>query len=275
MSADLHIHTNLSDGTHSPEEIIELAKKAGLKTIAVTDHDTVDGLERAIIQGEKSGVEVIPGIEFTTEVPRTEIHILGYFVDYKNPQFLEMLGKIQQGRVNRIYKMVEKLKGLGVEIEAEEVFKLSGEGAPGRPHVARVLIQKGAVGNFREAFRKYLEFRGPAYVSHYRLTPIEAIKLILDAGGIPVYAHPGTSSYDAIIPELMTSGLLGLEVYYISHSILQARHYLSLAKKYGLLITGGSDYHGLKSGREVELGEIVIDDNLVNKLKRAKAEMMR
>jgi len=267
MPADLHIHSNLSDGTHSPEEVVELASAGGLKTIALTDHDIVDGIEPAQKKGKELNLEVIPGIEFTTEAPNCEVHILGYFIDYHNPKLLTMLEKIQADRVKRIYKIIEKLKELKVKIDPDEVLAISGKKAPGRPHVARALIYEGVVANFKEAFTRFLDFRAPAYVPHYKLMPSEAVRLIGEAGGLAVFAHPGVSKCDHIIPELMVDGLAGLEVYYSGHRPDQIKHYLNLARKYGLLVTGGSDFHGLDSGREVKLGQLSIPDELVDKLR--------
>jgi predicted metal-dependent phosphoesterase TrpH len=267
MSADLHIHSNLSDGTDSPEEIVYLAKAASLKTIALTDHDNLDGLTSAANAGVVAGVEVVPGIEFSTESNGNEIHILGYYIDAQNCQLNSILEKIQTDRVERIYKITQKLQALNVELVPEEVFKLSGEKAPGRPHVARALINKGIVANFKEAFSKYLDQRAPAYVPHYRLEPEEIVKLITESGGIAVYAHPAVSACDQIIPDLIVAGLRGLEVYYIGHKPHVITHYLSLAEKYGLLVVGGSDYHGSQSGRDVKLGDITIPDELVDNLR--------
>jgi hypothetical protein len=267
MPADLHIHSNLSDGTNSPEELVKLAAAANLKTISLTDHDTVEGNEVAQAAGKVAGVEVIPGIELTTESPRAEIHILGYFIDCKNPKLLTILEKIQEDRVKRIYKIVKKLKALKVEIEPEEVFALSGKKSPGRPHVARALVKLGAVLNFKEAFNRYLDFRAPAYVPHYKLSPVEAIRLIAEVGGIPVFAHPAISNSDEIIPDLVAEGLRGLEVYYPGYQPERIERYLGLARKYGLLVTGGSDFHGQDSGREVKLGDLTIPDELADKLR--------
>ena len=267
MSADLHIHSNLSDGTHAPQAVVDLAKAAGLKTIALTDHDTVDGSQPAQKRGAEVGVEVIPGIEFTTETLNAELHILGYFMDYTDPKFTGVLDKVQKDRVQRIYKIVDKLKALGVDILPKDVFAISGEKAPGRPHVARALVSRGAVANFKEAFNRYLDSRSPAYVPHYKLTPAEAIRLITGLKGIAVFAHPAVSNCDEMIPELMAEGLRGIEAEYGGHRPDQTKHYLNVARKYGLLVTGGSDFHGLDSGREVALGDFSIADELVDKLK--------
>jgi hypothetical protein len=270
MPADLHIHSNFSDGALPPEEIVRKAKQAGLTEISITDHDIVDGIDRAIKESKTAGIKVIPGIEFTTDVPNTEIHILGYFIDHKAPWLLELLTKIRNDRVNRVYKTVEKLKKLGVSIEPDEVLKLSEKGSVGRPHIAKVLMQRGVVSSFQEAFNKYLDYNSPAYVPHFKLTPIEAIKTVIKAGGIPVYAHPAVSNKDEMIPDLVAAGLAGLEVYYSKHSKFQIKHYLELAAKYGLLVTGGSDFHGLGTGRDVSLGDVKLADDLYKKLEEFK-----
>lgn len=226
----------------------------------------VDGIDPAVAEGEKVGVRVIPGIEFTTDLPDTEIHILGYFIDYKAQWFKELLLKIREGRINRIYKIVEKLKNLGINIGAEDVLKLADKGSVGRPHVARMLLQQGKVKSIQEAFNKYLNYGAPAYVPHFRLTPAEAVQTIVKAGGIPVYAHPAVSKKDDIIPELVAKGLAGIEVFYSKYSDDQVRHYQALAKKYGLLMTGGSDFHGFSTARDVSLGESKLPDSYVKKI---------
>lgn len=267
MPADLHVHTTFSDGTQSPEKIVELAKKAGLKTIAITDHDVVAGIAPAQKVGSEAGIEVIAGIELSTETPETEIHILGYFIDSHSQELLKTILNIQKGREERIFKICEKLKGLGVDLDPKKVFEIAGHRAAGRPHVARALINQGFVANFKEAFAKYINFKGPAYVSHYKLLPEEAVKLVISSGGLPVYGHPAVSNCDQIIPDLIKAGLAGIEAYYSSHGQATTQHYLDLARKYNLLVTGGSDYHGFKSGREVKLGDFVVPDELVDKLK--------
>lgn len=266
MPADLHIHSNFSDGLLSPEEIVRKARDEGLTVISITDHDIVDGIDSATAEGKKMGIKVIPGIEFTTDLPGTEIHILGYYIDHKAHWLQELLSRIRDDRKNRIYKIVDKLKKIGVDISAEEILKLAEKGSAGRPHVARVLLDKGLVKSVQEAFNKYLSNDAPAYVPHFRLTPAEAVQTIKKAGGIPVYAHPAVSNKDEIIPELMVNGLAGIEVYYSKHSDYQIRHYKALAEKYGLLMTGGSDYHGFSTVRDVSLGEVKLPDADVRKL---------
>jgi 3',5'-nucleoside bisphosphate phosphatase len=264
MPADLHIHSNFSDGLLSPEEIVRKARDAGLTVIAITDHDTVDGIGPAIAEGEKVGVKVIPGIEFTTDTKDNEIHVLGYYIDYKAQWLQQLLLKIREDRKNRIYKIVDKLKEQGVDISAQEVLALAENGSAGRPHVARMLIQKGIVKNIPEAFNRFLVRGAPAYIPHFRLTPSEAVQTIVKAGGIPVYAHPAVSNSDEIIPELMANGLAGIEVFYGKHSDAQVKHYRALAEKYGLLMTGGSDFHGFGTGRDVSLGAAQLPDERIS-----------
>lgn len=267
MPADLHIHSNCSDGLDPPETIVGLARAAGLTAISLTDHDTVDGIDGAVAAGQQAGVEVIPGIEFTTEQPRAEIHILGYFIDHRAAGLRSILEKIQADRVKRIYKIVRKLQSLKVDILPEDVFAVSGKKAPGRPHVARALLKLGAVSSFKEAFNRYLDFRSPAYVSHYKLAPAEAVRLVRTVGGLPVFAHPAVSNCDELIPGLVAEGLRGIEVYYPGLGPEAIERYLGLARQYGLLVTGGSDWHGNDPGREVKLGDLTIPDELVERMK--------
>lgn len=271
MPADLHIHTNFSDGCLSPEDIVRRAHEAGLTVIAITDHDNVEGIPRAMAEARISGISLIPGIEFSTDLPDAEIHILGYYIDYKAEWLLELLSRIRNDRKNRIYKTAELLKKLGVEIKPEEVLALAEAGSVGRPHVARVLVSKGIVGSVQEAFNKYLNYGAPAYVPHFKLTPEEAVKVIIKAGGIPVYAHPAVSNKDDIIPALVSAGLAGIEVYYSKHSGTQIKRYLSIAKKHGLLVTGGSDFHGFGTVRDVALGDSMLPDRFIRKMEEYRA----
>jgi len=270
MTADLHVHTRFSDGLDTPEQVVVKAKKLGLKAIAITDHDVIDGIPEALEAKKKHDLQVIPGLEFTTEIPEAEIHILGYFIDCNNAPLKEILEKIQQSRRTRIHKILEKLADIGISIDLNKVLALCGDGSAGRPHVARALIEEGVVKSIREAFHKYLGWKGPAYVPHFKLSPFEAIKYIVDAGGIAVYAHPVISNYDEIIPDLISCGLKGIEVYYPSHSNTAIKHYLDLAKKYGLLVTGGSDYHGSIQDDEKQIGAATISDELFQKFLSAK-----
>ncbi|NQU16673.1 MAG: PHP domain-containing protein [Candidatus Saganbacteria bacterium] len=267
MSADLHLHSACSDGIETPKIVVTYAKDAGLKTIALTDHDTVEGIPEALLAGKEMSLEVIPGVEFSTEINKTEIHILGYFVDYNNSDLATLLKKIQKGRKERIFKICEKLKKLDVIVDPEKILKAAGNDAPGRPHVARVLVEQGVVSTFNEAFNRFIDSRGPAYVAHYKLEPKECISFIKEIGGIAVFAHPDISNSDELIPQFVDAGLRGIEAYYPSYSEKTTQKYLDFAEKFGLLLTGGSDYHGINSGREIKLGEFSVDDSLVEKMR--------
>jgi len=267
---DLHLHTNFSDGTLSPAELVKQAKEVDLSAIAVVDHDTVSGIDLSLEAGEKLGVEVLPGIELTVENQGREIHLLGYLIDHQSQKLKDQLVILRQNRIERIHKITLKLKKLGLNLEPEAVFKISQKGSPGRLHIARAMAAEGLVSSTYEAFHKYIGDKGPAYVAGFRLSPAEGIGLIRAVSGIPVLAHPYAVGDDAMIPKLVDLGLMGLEVYYSEHSPAQTSNYLKLAQKFGLLLTGGSDFHGA-SKPDTKMGAIKIPYTLVEKLKEAKA----
>ncbi|MCK9594615.1 MAG: PHP domain-containing protein [Candidatus Omnitrophica bacterium] len=269
-SADLHTHTNYSDGTATPEELIAEAVKAGLSAVAITDHDTVEGVERAIAASAGGQVEVLPGIELTSEHEGLEIHLLGYLLDHRDKSLLERLQLLKKNRVDRIYRICDKLKALGLSLAPEKVFDLSAIGTVGRLHVAQAMVKEGLVNSTYEAFNKYIGDKCPAYVANFKLSPQEAIGLILKFSGIPVLAHPYSMGRDDLIPRFAEYGLMGLEVYYLEHTRSMVDSYLHTAKKLNLLVTGGSDYHG-KSKPNVYMGAMKIPYELVEKLKEAKA----
>jgi len=266
--ADLHVHTDFSDGTFPPERVIEEVKKKSIDCIAICDHDCIDGLEPAIDAAKKEGIELIPGIELTAEKNGSEIHMLGYCIDWKNKDLLSLIERMQQIRVRRIHDMIKKLKTLGVDIKTEDVFKLSKRGSIGRLHLACAIYNSGYTRYVSEAFRRYIGDRDPCYVGKFNLTPYEAINAILKAGGVPVLAHPGVMGRDDFITDYIKHGLRGLEVYHSDHSASTVSHYLKLAEALGLLVTGGSDCHGLGKGK-ILMGRITIDYRLVEELKRA------
>jgi len=267
--ADLHLHTIFSDGTYTPQELISESVKAGLCAIAVVDHDTVEGVRPTIEIAEKQNIEILPGIELSAEYDRREVHILGYLIDYRHEELLKRLEILKKNRVERIYKIVAKLKDMGVILEPEAIFNIAKQGIVGRLHIARVMVKQGIVSSALEAFKKYIGDKSPAYVLDFGFSPAEAIKLIKDAGGIPVLAHPHTLNNDDIILEFIDYGLMGLEVYYPEYSQAMINFYLSLAKTHNLLITGGSDCHG-NAKPEVRIGSIKIPYELVERLKESK-----
>src|SRR5437899_2264448 len=243
MRIDLHTHTTASDGLLAPEPLVALAHDAGVGVLAVADHDSTDSVDPAIAAGARVGIEVIPAVEINTDVHESEIHILGYYVDHHQPWFQEFLGRLRDGRLNRAAKMVEKLNAMGIRLDFARVRALA-QGAVGRPHVARALVEAGVVSSTEEAFEKYLGRNGPAYVERMKVSPPEAVQVILRTGGIPVLAHPGWGVTDEMIPALAATGLEGLEVYYPDHTPAMVARYLELAQRLKLLVTGGTDFHG-------------------------------
>jgi len=246
---DLHTHTTRSDGTFTPTDLAREVRAKGLSAFALTDHDCVDGIEEACKEADGVGVELIPGVEISAEFEKGIMHVLGYFIDWRHTHFLEKLKVLQEGRKERNPQIVRKLRDLGMEITYEEVVAASGGGQVGRPHFARVLMQKGYVTSIQEAFDKYLKKGAPAFLEKERFSPEEAIALIHEAGGVAVLAHPGTLSMTRLeLPPLFESlsdaGLDGVEVYYSLHSEADVAFYLPLLKRLHLLPTGGSDFHG-------------------------------
>ncbi len=256
---DLHLHTTASDGVMRPSDIVRYAKIKGLQAIAITDHDTIEGLEEGLKEGERLNFEVIPGVEISAEYPKGSMHILGYFLDIYNPLLNERLKYLQKVRAERNPKIVERLNSLGLKLDYEEVVKASGGGQVGRPHFAQVLVEKGYVKNFQEAFERFLKKGAPAYVEKLRFTPGEALHFIHEANGVAVLAHPNTLSIhgynelEELILKLIDMGLKGLEVYYPEHSFIEVAQYKALAERHSLLITGGTDFHGIE-GNDLEIG---------------------
>ncbi|MFH1189129.1 MAG: PHP domain-containing protein [Candidatus Omnitrophota bacterium] len=272
--ADLHVHTFYSDSTFSPEEVVSCARDRALAAIAICDHDSMDGIEPCRAVGEKLDVEIVPGIELTVEKADAEIHILGYFMDGSLGWLRTRLKELQEGRTGRIRKMVEKLNFAGIDISAEDVFKEAGRGTVGRLHLARAILKAGRAKTIREIFEKHIGFNKPCYVANIKMSPREAVEMVLRSGGVPVLAHPGCMGRDEYIPELIECGLRGIEVYHTDHSPSASKRYEAIARENGLLITGGSDCHGLGKGR-IFLGEVRIPYELVERLKEESGKIRR
>ncbi|MDE3018893.1 MAG: PHP domain-containing protein [Nitrospirota bacterium] len=247
---DLHLHTTYSDGSLPPSEVLALAHKAGVTALAITDHDITDGIPEAIRAGAELGIEVIPGIEISSQFQESELHILGYFLDWKDPVLNQHLAGLRASRHRRNPLIVQKLNELGLALTYEEVKTLAGTESVGRPHIARVLIEKGYVRSAKEAFDRYLGNGKAAYVQRELPAPAEAIGWIRAAKGIPVLAHPTWVRMDEagllkLCETLKAAGLMGIEVHYSTHKRAQTAEYLNIAQRLGLLVTGGSDFHGL------------------------------
>ena len=268
--ADLHLHTRYSDGTETPQRVVELAHAAGLSLIAITDHDNIEALPIATPVAQRLGIELIPGIEMSASAEGCEVHVLGFLFDVRHPGLLQHLTEQQARRVERVHEMVRRLNRAGVQITAEEVFEVAGEGTVGRPHVARVLKKHGYITQLSEAFSRYIGPKNPGFVPGSPLLPAQVIRVIREAGGVPVLAHPVYLEGDALIEQCVRDGLVGLEVYHSSHTPEQVRHYEELADRLGLLRTGGSDFHGdAKEGLPV--GSVKVPCALVESLKQWKA----
>ncbi|MBI3970132.1 MAG: PHP domain-containing protein [Chloroflexi bacterium] len=245
---DLHLHTTASDGVLSPSELVALAVERGLVAIALTDHDSTGGIGEAIDAARGSGLEVIPSVEINTDVPAGEAHILGYYLDHADPFLQATLAHRRADRVARGYAIVEKLRGLGIDINWDRVQEIAGAeegGAVGRPHVARALEEAGYVASVQEAFEKFIGRDGPAYVPYRKFAPEEAVALIRRAGGVPVLAHPTSlPDWEVRLPSLIEAGLLGLECYYGTYTPEVVQPLVDQAAAAGLVATGGSDFHG-------------------------------
>lgn len=274
---DLHLHTTHSDGSCTPTEVVSLAHQAGVTTLAITDHDIMTGVAEAIMAAEPCGIEVIPGVEISSIIGQSELHILGYFLDWQDPVLNERFTTLRESRHRRNPQIVERLQALGIDITYDEVRTLAGSDSVGRPHIARALMDKQVVSSAKEAFDRFLANGKPAYVPRDLPNPAEAIQWIKAAGGLAVLAHPtwvklADRSLVELLRELKTAGLDGVEVYYSTHASRQTREYLSLAQQLGLLVTGGSDFHGLtKPDIDVGIGKgtLHVPTSLLPKMKAA------
>ena len=273
-AVDLHTHTTASDGTYAPRDLVAEAASRGVRVLAVTDHDSTEGLAEAIDEAERRRpLEIIPGIEINCDVEGAEIHVLGYLMDWQAEWFQDFCREQRRERRARIHRMVERLAAIGMPLDADEVFAIVKEGSAGRPHVAQVMVARGYVKTVREAFDKYLGSGKPGHVPRKKVTPEDAVRIIRKAGGVPVFAHPGLADRDELIPGLIAAGLMGIECYYTEHSAAQRASYLQMCKDHDLVATGGSDFHGPKV-RAATLGSPSVPMAAVDDL-RAKAALSR
>lgn len=244
---DFHCHSTASDGVLSPAEVVTLAYDQGVRVLALTDHDSTEGIAeaRAAI-ADKDDFTLIPGVEMGTDIPGGEVHVLGYFLEPDNRELQEVLQKLRASRADRGRGMVEKLREMGFDVTWEQVQRFAGDGAVGRPHVAQALFEKGYVENVTEAFDKYIGRNGPAYVDRIKMTPADAVASIARLGGVPCVAHPADlENIDELLTELKAAGLVGLEVHYKLYDEETVERLAATADRHGLLPLGGSDYHGL------------------------------
>jgi hypothetical protein len=274
LNIDLHIHTTASDGSLTPTQVVQEARQAGLRVISVADHDTTSGVPEALGARDAHGVIVVPGVEISASHPSGEAHILGYWVDHDDPAFQAFLERPRSTRAPRIVEMCKCLRGLGLEVRAEEVFEeAGGKEAVGRPHLARVMLAKGYVKDMEEAFRCYLTQGAPAYVKRIKNSTADTIAAIHRCGGISVIAHPGLLEDPGLVESLIREGVMGIEVLCHEHDSAASERYSEMADRNGLLKTGGSDYHGDMLGKSFRLGDLQVPYRFYLELKEAKARI--
>lgn len=271
--ADLHTHSNASDGALTPTELVRAAAEAGLSAVAITDHDTMEGVEEALAAGRELGIEVVPGIEISTTGPaNVEVHVLGYFLNHEYPALCEMLKVLRESRTDRGRKMVEALNIVGVEISMDRLMEIAQGGAIGRPHVAKAIIEIGAAASMDSAFGKYLVEGAPAFVPRYKVVPEDAVRMIQEAGGVAGCAHVAKLNRDDLLLDLMAEGLQAIEVYHPDHPSAGSRYYKKFAAKHGLIATGGSDAHCFTGGKTTTVGCVTVSYRVVQELKARLAQ---
>jgi 3',5'-nucleoside bisphosphate phosphatase len=273
--ADLHTHTTASDGLHSPSEVVRKAKLAGLSAVAITDHDTVSGIAEANEEGRQIGITVVPGVELSTAADGVDIHVLAYYTNNEDELWLKRLAGIAGAREQRNSMILDKLQKLGFGITMEDVRAAAAGngkgGSIGRPHFAEALIRKGVVSSMNEAFERFLGSGADAYAQVPRVHPLEALDWIREAGGISVIAHPGLYGRDDLVEELVNGGAMGIETIHSDHDETEERRYGMLAERFGLIATGGSDFHGERVGKSYHgaIGSKYTDASIVDKLRLA------
>ena len=266
--ADLHTHSTFSDGVLMPTELIELAYSHGVRVMSLSDHDTTQALPEAFAAAAShTDFLLIPGIEMSTDIPGSEVHILGHFIDWKDERFERELVNLRKSRLGRARQMVKRMAELGKPVAWERVESFAGEGSVGRPHIARALVEAGHVATVSEAFDLYLSRTGPAYVERERLTPIEVVEMLISVKGLPTIAHPrDLDNLEELLAKLKAAGLVGMEVYYQDYPPDEVERLHALADKIGLIPLGGSDYHGFGGHHQREPGDIPLPDEPVQRL---------
>lgn len=263
---DLHIHTTYSDGAHTPFEIVKKARDLGIKTISITDHDTINGIEGAMMFAEELGIEVIPGLEISTDIEETEVHILAYFIDYTSTELRKYLEFFRDEREQRARRIIKKLNQLNVNITFEDVKYRAKNCSVGRPHIAITMLDMGYCRSYYEAFEKYIGDYAPAYERKIHISPLSALKLINDAGGLSFIAHPGKMK-ESILKSLIEYGIDGIEVIHPNHSGVDVDFYRGIVNQYCILESGGSDFHGGKKGDDSNFGKYFTKNSVVLEMK--------
>lgn len=264
-SIDLHVHTSASDGKYSPTEVVQQALASGMSAIAITDHDTLGGIGEALAAASGTLLQVIPGVEISTDAPSSEVHILGYFVDQDNPTLNRWLHDFQDSRLDRARRILARLSRLGLPLNLGRVEEMANGGSVGRPHIAGAMVERGYVSSVHEAFDRYIGRNRPAYVPRRKVTPAEAIELVRGAHGVPVLAHP--RHIRELVPGLAAAGLMGIEAYYVGYSYEDTGELVELAQKHGLITTGGSDFHGEDVKPESLLGGVPVPTQSLSDLR--------
>lgn len=269
MRGDFHLHTTASDGKLTPSELVELAARNGLDIIAITDHDTTEGIAEGRAAGERLGLRVIAGVELSTDIPGGEVHLLALFVDPNHSELQRYLAEMREARLDRGRRMVEKLHALGMPLSWERVTAIASGGAVGRPHIAEAMVERGYVRSVQEAFDLYLGRNGPAYAERPKLTPQDAVRFTVRVGALPVMAHPldsGLADLEGFLRELKEAGLVGLECYYGPYTSENVAGLVALADRLGLVPTGGGDFHGFDREVGVHPGAFPYPSEAVERL---------
>lgn len=267
LKVDLHIHTMHSDGSYTPAEIVRFAKENELETISITDHDSLNGFKDAYNEGKKLGIEVIPGVEISSDIGDHEVHLLGYFMEPDNEELERYLVFFRGERYKRAIRIVDKLRTLGFDITIDDILEEAQNSAIGRPHIAQALLRKGFINSYYEAFNKYIGNGCPAHEKKVHISPQSAFKIINDAGGLSFIAHPGYMP-ENILKELIEEGVDGIEVVHPSHSPNQVKYYRGIANEFFLLESGGSDFHGGKREDEKNFGKFTVDNLAIDAMRR-------
>lgn len=275
MAVDLHVHSNISDGVHSPRELVAMARDKGVSVLALTDHDSVNGIPSALSAGEELGVFIIPGVELSTDIEDAEVHILGFYIDLTSAKLREILDRLTTGRIKRCEEILTRLRALGIDIPLSYVLSLGKEGFTGRSQIWRAMVNLGFARPDKcyGDFQRYLGKKGLAYVEHRGLSPEEAVEFVRDCSGVPVLAHPGTTIPLYVIEHLIDVGLEGIEAYHPSHSKGTCRNWLKFAESRGLIVTGGSDFHRVSPDELSDLGSINVPCDVALKLTKRWLDM--